>query len=98
MGKDGVILKNHADIPLVGGNLVNDGITHVNMARILLIKPGYGSKKSGFPASAGPQEGKKLTFRHIDFHVVQGNHAGKGFSDLFYVNTFSDHGPVLCNL
>jgi hypothetical protein len=77
------------------GDLVNNGVAHVNMSRILLIKPRYGAQQGRLSAAAGAQERKKLSFGNLDVHIIQGNNAGKGFSDVFYVNTFSDHGPLL---
>ena len=72
MRKNGIILKNHSDVPLMGGNTVDYFFIKRDDAALDGIKAGYHSEQGGFTAAGRPEQGKQFAAFYIDSNMIYG--------------------------
>ena len=65
VGEDGVVLENHADVALVGGNVVDPLFAKVEVAALDGVKAGDHPQKRGFAAAGGAEKGKKFALLNV---------------------------------
>ena len=72
MGEDGIVLEHHADIPLVGGNIVDPLFTEIEIAALNGIETGNHPQKRGLAAAGGAKERKELALPNVKRNPVEG--------------------------
>ena len=68
MGEDGVVLEHHADISLMGFQIVDDLVVEADFPAIHAVKPCYHPEQGGLAASGGPQQCKKFALFYLQIH------------------------------
>ena len=71
MRKDGVVLKHHADIPLMGGHVVDALVSKIKIAAFNGIEACDHAQKSGFPAAVISHNPHTLPRPDRKFHPVK---------------------------
>ena len=71
MGEDGVVLKHHADVTLVGSDVVDALLAEEEVAAFDGVEARDHTKQSGLAAAGGAQQGEELTFPDVQGDTVQ---------------------------
>ena len=71
VGKNGVVLEHHADIPLMGGNVVDALFSEIEIAAFNGVKTGDHTQKCGLAAAGGAQKRKKLSLPDVQGNAVE---------------------------
>ena len=64
VGEQGVALKHHGGIPLVGGQAVDGLVAQIDFPLVGAFKPGDHPQGSGFATAGGAQQGNKIPGGH----------------------------------
>ena len=86
VGEHGVVLKDHADIPLAGGDIVNDLIVNFKDAPLDGVKADDHAQQGGLAAAGGTQEGKELSRPDAQVQAVDNRVISKPFYGIFNGN------------
>ena len=71
VGEDGVVLEDHANVALVGGNIVDPLFAKVKIAALDGVKTGDHPQKRGFAAAGGAKKGKEFALLNVQRNAVQ---------------------------
>ena len=77
MGKNGVVLKDHARVSQVGGNIIDHLLIDGYLPAVLPVETGYGPQKGRFAAPGRAEQGKELPGAYLQVDIIQGLYAGK---------------------
>ena len=69
MGKDGIALEHHADVPFLGRYIIDDLVVKLNGSPFYAVKSGNHAQQGGFAASGWSQQGKEFTIFYIGGQV-----------------------------
>jgi hypothetical protein len=94
VGEDGVALENHADVALIGGNLVDYLVAEADFALFDGVETGDHAKQGGLTAAGGAQQGEEFTGFDIKAYIIDGLEAAVEFiamvdNDSFAHNQFT---------
>ena len=91
VGKEGVILKDHADVARLGRHAgtrpVEQGIAEANRALCQRQQPGDGLQQRGFAAATGSQQADDLVVCHRQGELLQHIAAVVTAADIFNLQT-----------
>ncbi len=71
-GKERVVLKNRADVALVGFQMLDTGAVETNFARGRLLKSSDQAQRGGLAASGGTEQREELAAREVQRNAVDG--------------------------
>ena len=91
MGEYCIVLKYHADVPLVCRNVIDGLIVEVNGSLIYGVKAGYHPKKCGFSTTGRAKEGEELSLINVQMDVIAGLEASVYFCCIYNFNTLTAH-------
>ncbi len=66
VGKNGVGLKDHGDVPLVRGHVVHPLVPEEDVSRGGVLETGQHPQKGGLAATGGAQEGDEFAVLHVE--------------------------------
>ena len=69
--EQGIVLEDHADFPLLRGDVRHVVVAEVDRALGGLDEPGNETQRRRFSASGGTQKGQKLTFLNLKIHFLE---------------------------
>ena len=70
MGQQGVALKNHGGVPLVGGHGIDGLVAQINFALVGTFKAGDHAQRGGLSAAGGTQKRDKGTGLDLQIGVL----------------------------
>ena len=82
VGVEGVTLKNHADVAVLGRKMVHYLPVELNDAFRRFVNARYHQQCGGFPTSRGSQESDKLTIPNLQIDVVGSHHIAPALSEI----------------
>ena len=89
MREDRVILENHADIALVGRDIVDDLSVKSDGSAFNGVKARNHAQQSRFAASGRTEQRKELAFLHIQIQVGDNGVIAVLFDDMLKVNAYA---------
>ncbi len=69
---EGVILKDHGDVAIAGGDIVHESIADVNFAAAGFFQTGDHAERGRFAATAGTDENDELAVGDLEIHITDG--------------------------
>jgi hypothetical protein len=72
MGIEGVVLKHHGDVPVLGPHIVDEPVADVDLSGAHRIEPGNHPQCRGFAASGGPDQNGEFLVLDFDGQAVDG--------------------------
>ena len=84
VGVEGIILKNHRNVPILRRDVVDDPIPNPNLPPGNLLQPRDHPKSSRFPAAGWPDQHDKFLIGYGKVHRIDSFHtAGVQLGDVF---------------
>ena len=77
IGKQGVVLKHHADVSVVGGNVRHLVLIEQDASAVGFMETGNTAQQGGLAATARPQQGEKSAVRDVQRQVLKNGVAAK---------------------
>ena len=80
-----IALKNHCDVPVLGGDVVHPALVDIQLARGYLLKPRYHAERCGFAAAGRADEHHEFLILYLKRQVRYDRHLAviKGFNNVF---------------
>ena len=71
VGENRVVLEHHADVPLVGGHVVDPLVTKVEVTALDGVEAGDHPQQRGFAAAGGAEEREEFALLNVQRNAVQ---------------------------
>ena len=91
----GIVLKHHADVSLVGRNGVHFFLTEKDLALVGLVKAPNEPEDRRLSATGRAEKGEQLSVLDVEGNVAHRLQRPKAFHDIFESNIHSHHETVL---
>ena len=92
MGIEGVVLENHGDVTVLGGHIVHQAVTDVQLTAADVFQPGDHPQGRGFAAARRAYQNHKFLVLNLQIQIGDDGHiAGVGFVDMLECNAC--HNP-----
>ncbi|PTX59649.1 hypothetical protein C8P63_11184 [Melghirimyces profundicolus] len=98
MGIQGVALEHHGDVPILGGNVVDQPVTDVQLPFRNFFQSGDHPKGGGFPATGGSDQNQKLLIFDMQVKVGNSRDVPIPFVDVAQFDFSHDETPFLHRL
>jgi len=76
MGIKGVVLENHGDVAILGGNVVHQDFIDSDFPVGQLFESGHHAKGGGLTATGRTDEDQEFLVLNLDIDVIDGNDIG----------------------
>src|SRR5690606_7593676 len=76
---EGVVLEDHGDVPILGRDIVDQGVTDVDVPLGDLLQASHHAEGGGLAASRRAHQNHELTVGNVDVGVLDGHHIAEAF-------------------
>ena len=81
VGIQGVALKHHGNVAVLGRHVIHQAVADVNVAASELLEPRDHAQRRGLAAARRPHEHEKFPILDLNRHVIDGDNIAKAFRD-----------------